>query len=340
MNNPFHSLRKVLIIFTLILFGGTLGYKVIEDMSWLEAFYMVIITVTTVGFHEVKPLHPDGIAFTIVLILGSFGTFAYGAGLVAQVAIDGRVREYLVTRRMERKVEQLEGHTIVCGLGRNGRQVVSKLDAYGIPVLAIEKDTECIAQCKDLFKNVIIIKGDATEDDLLERVNIEKASSLIAALSSDTDNLFVVISARQLNPGLTIGARANMESTERKLLAAGANYTVSPNLVGGAHLAHSLMNPGVMNFLDHLSVGGSSATNIEEIVIDELPEVFSACDIKDLEIRQQTGCTVIGYIGAHGELVVNPAPDFKVEPHSKLYVLGNDEQIQSFREWFTKKVEH
>ena len=147
-----------------------------------------------------------------------------------------------------------------------------------------------------------------------------------------------MISARQLNPKLTIGARANTESTERKLLAAGASYTVSPNLVGGAHLAHNLMNPGVMNFLDQLSVGGSSATNIEEIVIDELPEVFSACNIKDLEIRQQTGCTVIGYVCEKGELTVNPAPDFKVAPHSKLYVLGNDSQIEDFRNWFTEKT--
>ena len=131
----------------------------------------------------------------------------------------------------------------------------------------------------------------------------------------------------------------NTESTEKKLLAAGANYTVSPNLVGGSHLAHNLMNPGVMNFLDHLSVGGSSATNIEEIVVDELPEELSSCNIKDLKIRQQTGCTVIGYVDESGELYVNPSPDFKVAPHSKLYVLGNDEQIRAFRNWFNKQTQ-
>ena len=116
------------------------------------------------------------------------------------------------------------------------------------------------------------------------------------------------------------------------------SYKTFFNLVGGAHLAHNLMNPGVMNFLDHLSVGGSSATNIEEIVVDELPEVFSGCNIKDLEIRQQTGCTVIGYVCEQGLLTVNPSPDFKVAPHSKLYVLGNDEQIKDLRAWFTEKT--
>ena len=160
---------------------------------------------------------------------------------------------------------------IVCGLGRNGRQVVSKLKAYGVQVVVLELEEERANRYRAELDGVVVLIGDATNDEILEKANITHASGLVAALASDTDNLFVVISARQLNPKLVIGARANTESTEKKLLAAGANYTVSPNLVGGSHLAHNLMNPGVMNFLDHLSVGGSSATNIEEIVVDELP---------------------------------------------------------------------
>ena len=236
-------------------------------------------------------------------------------------------------------MEKLKNHTIVCGLGRNGRQVVSKLKAYGVQVVVLELNEERANRYREELVGVLVLIGDATNDEILEKANIEHANSLVAALASDTDNLFVVISARQLNPKLIIGARANTESTEKKLLAAGANYTVSPNLVGGSHLAHNLMNPGVMNFLDHLSVGGSSATNIEEIVVDELPEEMSNCNIKDLKIRQQTGCTVIGYVDESGELVVNPSPDFKVAPHAKLYVLGNDEQIRAFRNWFNKQTQ-
>ena len=338
MNNPFNSFRKVLIFLALILLGGILGYRYIENLSWLDALYMVIQTVSTVGFNEVKPLSIKGVWFTIALIVSSFGTFAYGAGLLAQLAIDGKVRRFLLTKRIERKVKKLEGHTVVCGLGRNGRQVVSKLQAYGADIVVIEKDDNRATDFRSQFDNVLVVVGDATDDVILEKVNISKAASLISALASDTDNLFVVVSARQLNPKLTIGARTNTESTERKLLAAGATFTVSPNLVGGAHLVHNLMNPGVMNFLDQLSVGGSSATNIEEIIIDELPQVFSVGNIKDLEIRKQTGCTVIGYVCEKGELTINPASDFKVEPHSKLYVLGNDVQIESFRKWFTEKT--
>jgi voltage-gated potassium channel len=339
MNNPFISLRKVIILFALVLVAGTLGYRFIEGYNWLQALYMVIQTVSTVGFNEVKPLSTSGIWFTIALIVTSFGTFAFGAGLLAQMALDGSIQYYVRTKRLERKVEKLNNHVIVCGLGRNGRQVVDRLKSYQATVVVIESDEERVERFRDELQGVLLIKGDATLDEVLEKANIRKASSLIAALSSDTDNLFVVISARQLNPNLKIGARANTESTEKKLLAAGANYTVSPNLVGGAHLAHNLMNPGVMNFLDHLSVGGSSATNIEEIVVDELPRQTERCNIKDLEIRQQTGCTVIGYVDEEGNLSINPAPDFEVAPHSKLYVLGNDEQIKALRNWFSRQTQ-
>ena len=269
---------------------------------------------------------------------GSFGTFAYGAGLLAQLALDGSVQQFVKTKRLERKVEKLEGHVIVCGLGRNGRQVVDRLLSYKAQVVIIEKDAERAERFKEELVGALLILGDATADEILEKANISKASSLIASLASDTDNLFVVISARQLNPVLKIGARANTESTEKKLLAAGAEYTVSPNLVGGAHLAHNLMNPGVMNFLDHLSVGGSSATNIEEIEVDELPETKGSKNIKDLQIRQETGCTVIGYVDEIGALTVNPAPDMQLAPHSKLYVLGNDDEIRALRKWFSAQT--
>jgi len=338
MNNPFHSLRKALAVFAFILLAGTVGYRYIESYSWLEAFYMVIQTVSTVGFNEVRPLSTGGTWFTIALIAGSFGTFAYGAGLLAQLALDGSVQQYVKTKRLERKVEKLAGHVIVCGLGRNGRQVVDRLLSYKAQVVIIEQDAERAERFREEFAGALLIIGDATADEILEKANIAKASSLIAALASDTDNLFVVISARQLNPGLKIGARANTESTEKKLLAAGADYTVSPNLVGGAHLAHNLMNPGVMNFLDHLSVGGSSATNIEEIEVDELPETKGSKNIKDLQIRQETGCTVIGYVDESGALTVNPSPDMQLAPHSKLYVLGNDDEIRALRKWFSAQT--
>lgn len=338
MNNPLISLRKVLAVLAFIMVAGTVGYKFIEGYHWLQAFYMVVQTVSTVGFNEIQPLTEAGTWFTILLIISSFGTFAYGAGLLAQLAIDGSVQEFVRTKRIERKVEKLNNHVIVCGLGRNGRQVVSKIKAYGAPVVVIENDKERADHFREQLKDCHVIIGDATEDATLERASITTAKSLIAALSSDTDNLFVVISARQLNPKMIIGARANTESTEKKLLAAGASYTVSPNLVGGAHLAHNLMNPGVMDFLDHLSVGGSSATNIEEIQVDELPSAFSACNIKDLNIRKETGCTVIGYICDKGNLTINPEPDFRVSPHSKLYVLGNDKQIKALRTWFNTQT--
>src|SRR5210317_2534929 len=157
MNNPFNSLRKVLAIFGFILLAGTVGYRYIESYSWLEAFYMVIQTVSTVGFNEVRPLSTGGTWFTIALIAGSFGTFAYGAGLLAQLAIDGKVQLYLRTKRLERKVEKLKNHTIVCGLGRNGRQVVSKLKAYGVQVVVLELDEERANRYREELVGVLVL---------------------------------------------------------------------------------------------------------------------------------------------------------------------------------------
>ena len=338
MDKPLSSLRNVIYLFAIVMGTGTLGYYYIEDYTMLEAFYMVVQTVSTVGFNEIKPLSTAGVWFTILLISGSFGTFAYGATMLAQLAMDGSVRQIIKARRVKKKIEKMSGHIIVCGMGRNGRQALKKLMAYGTDVVVIERSKDIIERYQELLANVHVLEGDATEDQVLIDAGIASAQSLVAALQSDTDNLFVVISSRQLNPKLTIGSRANSESTEKKLLAAGADYTVSPNLVGGAHLAHNLMNPGGVDFLDHLSVGGSSATNIEELSLDHLPQSFSTCTIKELEIRQQTGCTVIGYVGQEGNLEINPSPDFIVGPHAKLYVLGNDAQIQSLRNWFDQKA--
>ena len=175
MNNPFESLKNVFFVFAVILIAGTVGYRWLEGFDWLQSFYMVIQTVSTVGFNEVGPLSTGGIWFTIALIVGSFGTFAYGAGLLAQLAIDGKVQLYLRTKRLERKVEKLRNHTIVCGLGRNGRQVVSKLKAYGVQVVVLELNEERANRYREELVGVLVLIGDATNDEILEKAKAKLA---------------------------------------------------------------------------------------------------------------------------------------------------------------------
>jgi voltage-gated potassium channel len=311
---------------------GTLGYFYLEHFSFLDALYQTVITVSTVGFGEIQPLSPAGRVFTMVLITTSIGTFAIGFTRIAQILLDGSLQSYFKFVRVKDKINKMENHIIICGYGRNGKQAASKIKAYKEAFVVIERNQEHIEAGLQQDPSLLYIQGDATQDSILEAAGVRCAKALISALHDDADNLFVVVSARQLNREMRIVSRANQYSTERKLLSAGANYTVSPNLVGGAHLAHNLMKPDVVEFLDLLDVGGTSAQNIEEILVSDLPHSAQAHMLKDLDIRKHTGCNIIGFKDLNGKYVINPDPEHILKSNSKLFVLGNKEQINKLRE--------
>ena len=333
MVNPLRSLRKIVYLLIGIILFGVSGYMLIEDYSVGEATYMVVQVVTTVGFNEVVPFQSWGRDFTTALMIFSFGTFAYGITQLTQIILNGDLKSYLKYKNVQKKIDAMSGHVIICGFGRNGYQVAKTLTAYRQPFVIIEKDP---LKLEKLFpeSNTSFIIGNATDDDVLISAGAERAKSLISSLHDDSDNVFVVISARQLNPNLQIVSRANAESTGSKLKAAGANSIIMPNKVGGQHLAHTLMKPDVVQFLDHISVGGLSATNIEEILVDEIPRDLQANNIQDLEIRTQTGCTVIGYKPVGGDFIINPGTTIQLTHNSKLFVLGNEEQIIKLKQLF------
>ena len=336
--NPLRSLRKIIYFIIAILVLGTFGYVFLEDYTILEALYQTVITVSTVGFSEVRPFDEAGKAFTIILIVSSIGIFAFGFTRLSQIILDGSLQSYFKFVRVKASIEKLEGHIIICGFGRNGKQAVRKIKAYKEPFVVIDKDEDSINSYRALYPDLLFVLGDSTEDDVLEAAGIRKAKALIAALHNDADNLFVVVSARQINKNLRIVSRANTESAEKKLQAAGADYTVSPNLVGGAHLAHNLMKPDVVSFLEHIDVGGLSASYIEEVSVNlEDKKAAQASRMSELEIRKRTGCNVIGFKSADGEFIVNPSPEMELPPNSKIFALGNDEQIQRLRELFNVK---
>ena len=329
----FYSRIRITLAF---LFGGVIigvvGFMAIEKFSFVDALYMTIITVSTVGFAEVKTLSQGGRIFTIFLIITSFGTFAYAVTVLSQSLLNGDLRKALIDRQVRKKVNKLKDHVVVCGYGRNGRQAIKKLRAYGKDFVVIERDEERVERLKT--EGIAVIHGDSTRDGVLEQAGVEKASALITTLPSDAENLFVVLSARELNKNMTVIARASSENSERKFKAAGANNVIMPDKVGGAHMASLVVTPDVVEFLDHISVEGSAAINLEEVPVDEIPEQYQMKSLIELGIRNVTGCNVIGFKTPEGEYVINPDANTKLVPNSKLFVLGVPEQINKLNNLF------
>lgn len=302
---------------------GIVGFMLVEDMSFFDAFYMTIITVSTVGFGE--NMSDAGKLFAAILIIMSFGTFAYAVTAITAYLAGGEYKSYFKYYKVNKEIEKLTGHVIVCGYGRVGRQAVKQLRAYNRQFIVIEMKPELIESLKE--SNYLFIDGDATRDEIMKQAGVDHASAVVTTLPKDADNLYVVLTVREMNKRTTIISRASQRESIKKLKIGGANNVIMPDSVGGAHMASLVVTPDVMEFLDHISVQGSAEINLEEIAFSELPENFRHRTIGELNARQLTGCNIIGFRTAEGEYVINPAPDIEVIPNSKLFVLGNPEQI-------------
>ncbi|MCB9225290.1 MAG: potassium channel protein [Crocinitomicaceae bacterium] len=305
---------------------GTVGFMIVEGWGFMDSFYMTIQTVSTVGFNEVNQLSSHGKMFTSFLIILSFGTFGYVVTAVSSYIVSGEYKKYFQEYKSLKTAEKMENHTIVCGYGRVGKQAAHDLKFYKKNFVVIERDLEITNDPQ--FNEIPFIKGDSTDDQVLVRANISTASALITALPNDADNLFVVLSARELNPKLKIISRASSFSSMRKLRIAGANNVIMPDTVGGAHMASLVITPDMMEFMDLIKVSGRSSVNLEEITFQDLPEAYQNMTIGELEEYSKSGCNVIGYRSEEGEYIINPSNNMKISKNSKLFVLGNPEQIK------------
>lgn len=315
----------------LVLLFGVVGYRFISDYSWIEAIYMTIITVTTVGFSEVRPLDAEAKIFTVILIVTSVFIFAFAISVVTEYILGRSSLELLKKKRVKKQIESLSKHVVVCGFGRNGMQAAEKLMAYNKPFVVIERDKEVIERYEN---EILFVEGDANEDDILLQAGIEKAQYLITAVPDDAANLFIVLSARQLNKELFIISRASQVTSLKKLEFAGADKVIMPDKIGGDHMASLVVMPDLITFMDKLSVEGEHTTNLEEVEIEEFTNQMDCSSIRDLDLRRKTGCTIIGYIAPDGEYIINPEADVVLQPKSKVIVLGRPEQIRKLNQMF------
>jgi len=327
-------------LFLLLVLTGTLGYHYSQDFNWTDALYMTVITITTVGFGEVHPLNDTGKVLTIFLILSSIIIYGYAITVITEYVIGENIFKKLIAKRMENKIKKLKNHVIIVGYGRTGKQAVKKLKDYNKKVVVIDVNKPEEDKLID-FENVYFIEGDATKDEVLLNANIKSAKGLISTINNDAENLFVVLSSRQLNPKIKLVSRASSEKSKNKMKLAGANRVVLPEVIGGEHMAAMVVTPDLVEFINALSMEDSQhKTNLEEIHFKDLPAESQGKSIANLDLRRKTGCTIIGYKTPDNKYIINPSPDTILEKGSAIIVLGQPEEITRLNRLFNLSHDH
>ncbi len=319
-----HRLLLPLVVLLALLLVGTLGYQLVEGWRWLDALYMTVITITTVGFLEVHPLGPAGRLFTMALALGGVFSAFYAAAQFIRAVVTGEIRTVLGRQRMESRLEKLRGHLVVCGFGRMGRLVAEEFSAARLDFVVIDRDPRVLEDFA--LPRGIPLVGEATADEVLRRAGVERARALVTAAASDADNLFITLSARLLNDRLVIVARAEGEGTELKLRRAGATRVVSPYSIGGHRIAHAVLRPNAMDFIELATRSEHLELQIEEVEI--LPgSSLVGRSVKASPIRSELGIIIVAIKKPQAKMVFNPAPSAVLDAGDVLITLGHRQQI-------------
>ncbi len=320
----FRNLRAIFLLLLIVVAGGTAGFHYIEGWSWFDGFYMVVTTLTTIGYQEVRPLSHAGRVFNVFVILAGVSLVLLGVGALSQALLEFELQSFFGRRRMEREIGRLDGHYIICGMGRVGRSVARELARKPVPFVIIENADS--KRERFLSENWLVIAGDATQEQTLRQAQIDRARGLIAATTTDATNLYIVLTARGLNPHLKIIARASEDGAEKHLLTAGADSVVSPYSFAGQRIAQSLLRPHVVTFLDTATTHLGMDLEIGEIHIT--PESsFAGKTLESSRIRQERGVIVLAIKRREG-MRFNPAPDERIEPNDCLIAMGEPAQLR------------
>ena len=321
--DPWHRVRLSAVLLGVVILSGTLAYLLL-GLSLLDAIYQTVTTISTVGFREYG--ESDRVAWkvtTMVLILVGVGAALYTLGVFLETLVEGRLTDRLERRRVLRRIGAMEGHVIVCGWGRVGRTIAEHLHGNGTDVVVVDSDPERVAMVGGPA-----IEGDATDDDVLRAAGIERAATLIAALSTDADNLYATMSARALRPELFIVARARLESADPKLIQAGANRVVNPQKIGGARMAALAVQPAVADFLDVVMHDGSLEFRLGEVHL-RAGSALVGHTLRDAQIRDRTGAMILAVRDAGGRFLTNPSPDVELQADQLLIAIGTGVQLKA-----------
>ena len=313
------------ILVIILLSGGTAGYMLITGLSFIDALYMTIITVSTVGFREVRELDSAGKVFTIIIIFGGLSIISFALVEFAAFFVDGGMRQIIRRRAMNKRIAELKDHIIVCGAGQTGASVLEQFKLAETDCVVIESDEERIRELND--STLLVINGDATNEDVLEEAGISRARGVVCCLASDADTVYTVLTARGMNPKLQIVARAIEKGTSRKLKRAGADKTISVNELGGTRMAYLMLRPHVVSFLDAITRFDDEVLDLGEVTV-QAGSALAESTLMDVRLPEKTGLIIIAMRKARGKLRFNPGPKEVLTVGCSVLVLGKDEQIR------------
>jgi len=324
------NVGKGLVLLLGVVILGTAGFVVMEGFSFLDALYMTVITVSTVGYGEVRSLDTSGRIFDILLIVSGLAVMTYTLGALGAVLIEGSIQRFVGRQRMLREIEALTGHYIVCGHGRMGQILCEELQEEKVPFVIVEKDHDV---AEDLVgQGRLVVDGDATEDSILEQAGIRRAKGLVAVVSSDVDNLYITLSAREMcrqdNSGLYILARATDHRATTKITRAGADRVISPYAIGGMRMVQALLRPTVYDFVEVVTQSRGLDLMFEELTIGD-GSSMAEVEIKHSGIRERFNVIIIAVKKPTGQMVFNPGPDYFLEGDDVLITLGNRDQLRA-----------
>ena len=328
-------LIPVILIFVII-FSGTFGYMVIERWKLFDALYMTIITISTVGFHEVSNLGIKGRIFTLFLIILGIGVGSYTIGRLSAFLIEGKIQYLFKGKKMEKKISSLTDHIIVCGFGRTGSEILSILNKIHPNFVIIDRDENKILEAQQ--KDFLALQGDATDDEILKKAGVHSAFGLITALGNDAENVYVVLTARGLNNKLRIIARGIDETSSKKLIRAGADKVVSPFSIAGRRMAYLATHPEVVEFLEIMNRSAEIELKLEQVLIEKKSHLVNK-KLNESNIKSETdGAMVVGIKKFQNkEMIVNPPGEMMLEEGDVLVALGNNAQIDKLTELSQKK---
>lgn len=319
--SAFKKLQIGLLLIATIIMSGSFGYMLIEGWNFFDSFYMTIITISTTGFKELKPLSKPGMVLTVGLIIFGVLAIAYTGGRGLQVLVESQI---LRRRRMTKKLESITNHYIICGFGRMGKQIAEHLLENDLGFVVIENEPNNVIKLSEL--GYLFIDGDATDDDALIKAGVSRAKGLVAVLSTDAENVFTTLSSRELNKNIFIVARAIDEGTEGKLKKAGANRVVKPYELGGNRMVQLLLRPGVTDFIEGIARKKEVDISLEQIVISDGSSLIGMT-LSESPIRSELNIIIIAIDKSQGKFVYNPQSSARIEIGDKLIAIGQSENL-------------